>query len=88
MTPRTAPLRQLVQQYEQGRITATGLILEVLSHPGKQRLAEILEALPQDILEQLKEFVENYEPGMKVFRGPRPNAKALATVKEWFGCRS
>ncbi len=84
--PQMATDRQLVRRYEQGRITATGLILGVLSLPGKRRLTKMLETLPADVLEQLKDFVENYKPEMRIFHGPRPNLQAVRWVREWFDC--
>ena|SRR5947209_12900154 len=83
MTPQMTTPKQLLRRYREGRITATGLILDVLSLPGKQRLTKVLEALPLDILEQLKDFVENYKPGVEVFRGPRPKMETVRFVREW-----
>jgi hypothetical protein len=86
MSPQMATPRQLVRRYEEGRITSTGLILDVLNLAGKQRLTKMLEALPVDILEQLRDFVENYKPGREVFRGPRPKIQTVRFVREWFDC--
>ncbi len=86
MTPKMTNPGQWLRRYEEGRITAKGLILVVLSLTGKRRLSRILEALPADILKQLKDFVDNYRPGIEVFRGPRPKMQAVRFVIEWFGC--
>jgi hypothetical protein len=86
MTPQITTSRQWLHQYEEGRLTALGLILIVLNLNGKRQLKEILEALPADILEQLKEFVYAYKPGMKVFHGPRPKMRTVRFVKEWLDC--
>jgi hypothetical protein len=86
MTPQTTTPEQLLRRYQEGRITAKGLILIVLSVTDRLRLMKILDALPADILEQLKDFVDNYEPGMKIFHGPRPRIRAVRSVSEWFGC--
>ena len=83
-TPQMPTAQQLLQRYKEGRITATGLILDVLSLPGKQRLTKILEALPLDILEQLKDFVEDYKPEREVFRGLHPKTETVRFVTEWF----
>ncbi len=84
MTPQTTTPKKLLRRYEEGRITATGLILTVLSLTGKRRLSEILEALPAEIFGQLKDFVDDYRPGMRVFYGPHPKMRAVRFVREWF----
>jgi hypothetical protein len=75
---------QLLRRYEEGRLTAQGLILAVLGITGKKRLAKIVEALPGDLLELLKDFVDHYRPGMRVFHGPLPKISAVRIVREWF----
>jgi hypothetical protein len=77
---------QLVRQYREGKLTVQGLILTILNLTGKRRLREILEALPREVLEPLKDFIDHYRPGMRVFRGTRPNARAVEVVREWFSC--
>jgi hypothetical protein len=84
ITPQTMTAEQLLRWYEEGRITVNGLILNVLSSSVKRRLTTILEALPADILVQLKDFVDSYRPGMRVFHGPRPKVTAVRFVREWF----
>src|SRR5438128_407220 len=69
MCPETTTPERLLRQYEQGRLTAHGFILRVLSFTGKQRLTRALEILPSEILEQLKDFIAHYETGMRVLRG-------------------
>jgi hypothetical protein len=77
---------QLLRHYQEGRITPHGLILTVLSHTGKRRLTKMLDVMPEDVLRLLKDFVDNYRPGIKVFRGPHPKALAVRFVREWFHC--
>ena len=82
--PETTNPQRLLWQYHQGRLTAHGFILKILSFTGKQRLTSALEVLPPEILEQLKDFISRYEPGMRVFRGPRPRPQAIRLVRDWF----
>jgi hypothetical protein len=86
MTPQITTPGQLLRRYQEGRITAKGLILTVLSFTNKPHLMQILDALPADILDVLKGFVDVYEPGMRIFHGPRPRIRAIRLVREWFGC--
>jgi len=83
MCPETTTPERLLRQYEQGRLTAHGFILRVLSFTGKQRLTRALEIMPPEILEQLKDFIAHYETGMRVFRGPRPRTQAIRLVRDW-----
>ena len=76
--------QRLLREYEHGRLTAHGFILKVLNFTGKQRLTRALEMLPPEILEQLKDFISRYEPGMRVFRGPPPRPQAIRLVRDWF----
>src|SRR6266487_3914714 len=75
---------ELLRKYKEGRITANGVILNLLSLTGKQRLIQALEILPDELLQKLKDFTDNYQPEMRVFRGPRPKAQSVRIVKEWF----
>jgi hypothetical protein len=77
-------VEKLLRQYEEGRITAISVLLTVLTITNQQRLREILEALPAEILGKLKEFVETYEPGRQVFNAPRPKPRAVRFVRDWF----
>jgi hypothetical protein len=78
-----ANAEQLLRRYEQGRVTAKGLILAVLSIPDRECLTKTMQALPAGILEQLKDFVASYRPGMRVFHGPRPKVQSVRFVREW-----
>jgi hypothetical protein len=75
---------QLLEHYEQGRLTAQGLILTMLSMSSKQRLTRMLGILPAELLKQLKDFVAHYDAETQVFRGPRPRIEAIRFVRQWF----
>jgi hypothetical protein len=79
MTP-----QEILQRYFDGRYNVTGLILAVLCRSGKRFLTETLDILPPDLLIELKRFVHDYRPRMRIFRGPRPKRAAVEFVKEWF----
>jgi hypothetical protein len=78
------PAEELLRKYKEGRITANGVILSLLSLTGKQRLIKALEILPDELLERLKDFTDDYKPEMRIFRGSRPKAQSVRIVKEWF----
>jgi hypothetical protein len=75
-------VRRILDEYEEGRITATGFILDLFNEVKHADLREALESLPVDLVEQVREFVENYRPEMKVFRGPPPDPIAVEIAKE------
>jgi hypothetical protein len=74
--------KKILAHYEEGRITATGAILRLLEVADRQEMEEIIEALPPDLLEKLREFVREYWPGMRVFRGDPPSPGAVAMARE------
>jgi hypothetical protein len=41
-----------------------------------------MEVLPADLLGELREFVRDYRPGMRVFRGDPPSPDAVAMARE------
>jgi hypothetical protein len=84
LNPQSITVEKLLRQYEEGRITAIGVMLTIVTITNGQRLREILEALPAEILEKLKEFVATYEPGRQVFNAPSPRPRAVRLVREWF----
>jgi hypothetical protein len=75
-------VRRILDEYEEGRITATGFILDILNKVNHADLKEALESLPVDLVERVREFVVNYRPEMKVFRGPPPDLIAVNLAKE------
>ena len=75
-------VRRILDEYEKGRITATGLIFDLLSKVNHADLKEALESLPVNLVERLREFVVNYRPEVKVFRGPSPDPSAVKIARE------
>jgi len=75
--------QDLIRKYEEGRLTPTGLILLVLHQSRKQAVVEALELLPPPLLQQLKQFVQDYRPDVSVFHGPTPNPKTIQFVADW-----
>jgi hypothetical protein len=79
------PYGKILREYEEGRITSTGFIIDLLNTVNHDGLKEALEALPSDLVERVREFVENYRPDMRVFRGPQPDPSAVTMAKELLG---
>ncbi len=77
-----ATCEKIMRHYEEGRITATGLIIDLLNAADQDDLREILGVLPPDLLEQLRTFVETYRPEMRVFRGAPPDPNAVRMARE------
>jgi hypothetical protein len=74
--------RKVWDHYEEGRITATGFIIDFLNAAAPEDLREALDVLPADLLEKLREFVREYRPGMRVFRGDPPSPGAVPMARE------
>jgi hypothetical protein len=68
--------------YEEGRITATGFIIDFLNAADPDDLREALSVLPADLLEELREFIRDYRPEMRVFRGAPPRPEAVRMARE------
>lgn len=75
-------VRRVLDDYEEGRATATGFILDLLNNVKHADLKEALESLPVDLVERVREFVVTYRPEMKAFRGPPPDPIAVEIAKE------
>ena len=81
-------LEKALSQYETGRLTATGLMLETLQLVSVRNVDPILGSLPSDVIEALKRFVQGYHSGVRVFNGPTPSAESVQIIKEWFAARA
>jgi hypothetical protein len=78
----TPSCKKILDYYEEGRITATGAILRLLDLSDREETREVIGVLPPDLLEQLRDFVASYWPGMRVFPGPPPDPAAVRMAKE------
>jgi hypothetical protein len=76
--------RQIIQWYWEGRITATGLILELLDQTDESVITETLENLPPEVVKRLRKTVSYYSPKTLVFGGPTPRMPTVQFVKDWF----
>jgi hypothetical protein len=75
--------RQLLEYYENGRLTLAGFMLEVLSLSDKPTVAEVLERSTPSLRRKLKDFAGRYRPGLKIFNGPRPRIATVRYVRNW-----
>jgi hypothetical protein len=76
--------QEILQQYESGDETATGVMLKVLSQNDKTVVRETLTILPYEILKDIKRFIGHYNSQTRLFNGPRPNMGTVQFVKRWF----
>jgi hypothetical protein len=76
------PHKKLLTDYQVGRITSTGFIIDLLNTANRDDLTEILDVIPLDLLNKLRDFVETYRSDMRVFRGPAPVPSAVSMAKE------
>jgi hypothetical protein len=74
--------KRIWDQYEEGRITATGFIIDFLNAADQKDLREGLEVLPPDLLEELRDFVASYRPDMLIIRGSPPKPAAVQMARE------
>jgi hypothetical protein len=74
--------KKVWDHYDEGRITATGFIIDFLNAADPDDLREALGVLPTDLLEKLREFVRDYRPDMQVFRGSPPSPSAVRMARE------
>jgi hypothetical protein len=72
----------ILNKYEQGRITSSGFIIELLNSLNHDELKDALELLPSDLVERVRVFVESYRPEMRVFRGLAPDLDAVEMARE------
>ena len=52
-------VRRILDEYDEGRITATGFILDLLGKVNHADLKECVESLPVDHVERMREFCRN-----------------------------
>ncbi len=76
------PGKKILDYYEEGRITATGVVLRVLDLTDREEMREAIEILPPELLGKLRDFIETYRPDMLVFPGPPPGPDAVAMARE------
>jgi hypothetical protein len=74
--------RKILRYYEEGRITPRGFILDLLNDANRDDLKEMLDVIPPDLLNKLRDFVVSYRPDIKVFRGPPPDPRVVKVAKE------
>jgi hypothetical protein len=73
--------RKAWDHYEEGRITATGFIIRFLDAADPDDVREALDVLPADLLEELRQFLKDYRPDMRVFRGSPPSPAAVEMAR-------
>ena len=74
--------RKILRNYEAGRITPTGFILDLMNDANRDELKEMLDVIPPDLLRKLRDFVVRFRPDIKVFRGPPPDPSVVRVAKE------
>jgi hypothetical protein len=76
------PGKKILDYYEEGRITATGVVLRILDLTDREEMREAIEILPPELLGKLRDFIETYRPDMLVFPGPPPGPAAVEMARE------
>ena len=74
---------RVLEKYQEGRLTPTGLILETLALPEEEMIDEILASLPQEVRTRFSLFVDTYSPDTVIVNGPRPRDGAVLHAREW-----
>ena len=79
---------QLVGLYEEGRITAGHLIVEILNRVDSINVDTEMGALPQHLYGEFKAFLDSYKAGeMLTSLGPIPPPESIAIAKAWLRSR-
>jgi hypothetical protein len=73
---------KLLNEYEEGRITSTGFVVELLNSVNHDELKEALEMLPSDLVDRVRDFVESYRSDMKVYGGSPPDPSFVKLARE------
>ncbi|HEY1381773.1 MAG TPA: hypothetical protein VGF55_33550 [Gemmataceae bacterium] len=77
-------IKNLVQMYENGAITADHLAVECLHRVDPARPKCVLGALPSAVLGRMLKYVREYRPGaMRTNYGPQPAADQVEAAKGW-----
>jgi hypothetical protein len=76
-------LQRALSDYEIGRLTSTGLMLESLQIIDSGNVDSVLAALPSGVVETLARFVQGYHRDIRVFNGPKPSEESVRIAKEW-----
>src|SRR5258707_3172278 len=66
-------INQLVQQYEVGNYTLTDLMLGALELVTDDNVDVVLSSLPKEAIVDLRQFVDYYHLGTRVFNAPKPS---------------
>ena len=73
---------QILKEYEEGRTTAAGFSLDLLTLLTQDELRDALELLPAEHVEVVRDFIETYRPQMRVFRGSLPASSMVKFAQE------
>ncbi len=74
---------RVLEKYQEGRLTPTGLILETLALPEEEMIDEVLASLPHEVRTRFWLFVDTYGPGTVIVNGPRPREAAVLHARAW-----
>ena len=75
---------QLVALYEEGSITAHHLVVEVLHRLDPAAPSLVLEQLPEDILERMLQYANDFRPGKMRSNYPiQPSTDQVEAAKRW-----
>jgi hypothetical protein len=80
-------LDRLIQHYNAGNYTVTDLVLQTLQLITHDNADAILSSLPREAIVVLKQFVEDYRPGIRVFNAPEPKPDVVQIVKTRLGMK-
>ena len=78
-------IQDVLTKFSKGTMTISRLIVEIFDLIDKDNAYEVLPRLPQEAIDQLREFVANYQPGRVVCIGGAtdPGIERVTYVKNW-----